>query len=62
MITIQERVERILESAEQKADRISIDLQIAREASQEICEVFVIGYSYKEAIAEIIYRHMKGGL
>lgn len=62
MITIIERVERILESNQQKSDRIAIDLQIAREAAQEICEAFVIGYSYKEAVAEVIYRHMKGGL
>lgn len=38
MITIIERVERILESNQQKSDRIAIDLQIAREAAQEICE------------------------
>lgn len=63
-MTIVDRVMRIAESSQQKADRDLIDLEIASAAAVEICNKLWTGETVPTTadIAAIVYRHMKGGL
>jgi hypothetical protein len=62
MINLIERVDRIFQTAEQKADREAINREIAAETASEIVSYMAEDVNWTiHGIAAIVYRHIQGG-